>query len=152
MVSTVAPPYMNIQQTLAEVRRVLVRGGSLSLILHAPGFTIAELLNIAGNGMRCYGIPKPILTLFRLYVLANGLVFHCTGKTIGFFGRRIESFQTERGMRLALRYAGFTNLSFSWRAGPVGEMLLAEVLKSTVLGVHSGSEVQLSNVVGVGAK
>jgi ubiquinone/menaquinone biosynthesis C-methylase UbiE len=68
VVSAVALNYMNIQKTLAEIHRVLVPGGGLSLSLHLPSFTIAELLHDA--------IPKPVPTLFRLDVMANGLVFH----------------------------------------------------------------------------
>jgi ubiquinone/menaquinone biosynthesis C-methylase UbiE len=75
VISAVALPYMNIQKTLAEIHRILVRGGSLSLSLYLPSFTIAELLHNA--------IPKPVPTLFRLYVLANGLLFHCIGRTFG---------------------------------------------------------------------
>ena len=47
VISTVALPYMNIQKTLAEIHRVLVPGGDLSLSLHLPSFTIAELLHHA---------------------------------------------------------------------------------------------------------
>jgi SAM-dependent methyltransferase len=127
VVSAVALPYMNIQKTLAEIHRVLVPGGGLSLSLHLPSFTIAELLHNA--------IPKPVPTLFRLYVMANGLVFHCTGRTVGFVaGRRTESFQTERGMRVALNRAGFVNLSFSRATGPVGETLIVEARKSKIIG------------------
>jgi ubiquinone/menaquinone biosynthesis C-methylase UbiE len=127
VVSAVALPYMNIQKTLAEIHRVLVPGGGLSLSLHLPSFTIAELLHNA--------IPKPVPTLFRLYVMANGLVFHCTGRTVGFVaGRRTESFQTERGMRVALNRAGFVNLSFSRATRPVGETLIVEARKSKIIG------------------
>jgi len=108
VISSVALPYMNIQEALAEIQRVLVPGGGLSLSLHLPSFTIAELLHNA--------IPKPVPTLFRLYVAANGLLFHCTGRTVGFLKGRTESFQTERGMRVALNRAGFVNPSFR-RAG-----------------------------------
>jgi ubiquinone/menaquinone biosynthesis C-methylase UbiE len=126
VISAVALPYMNIQKTLAEVHRVLVRGGSLSLSLHLPSFTIAELLHNA--------IPKPIPTVFRLYVLANGLLFHCVGRTVGFLKGRTESFQTERGMRVALNRAGFVNLCFSRANGPVGETFIVEARKSKVVG------------------
>jgi SAM-dependent methyltransferase len=119
VISSVALPYMNIQKTLAEIHRVLVPSGRLSLSLHLPSFTISEFLHNA--------IPKPIPMLFRLYVMANGLVFHCTGRTFGFLtGRRTESFQTERGMRVALNRAGFVNLSFSRVIGPVGETFIVE--------------------------
>ena len=122
VVSAVALPYMNIQKTLAEIRRVLVPGGGLSVSLHLPSFTMAELLHKA--------IPKPVPTLFRLYVMANGLVFHCTGRTVGFVNRRTESFQTERGMRVALNRAGFVDPSFSRAPGPVGETFIVDATKS----------------------
>jgi SAM-dependent methyltransferase len=118
VISSVALPYMNIQRTLSEVRRVLVPGGALSFSLHTPSFTFGELLHNA--------FPKPIPTLFRLYVIANGLWFHCRGRTAGFLGRRTESFQTERGMRMALGRAGFENLLFSRATGPVGSKFLVE--------------------------
>jgi ubiquinone/menaquinone biosynthesis C-methylase UbiE len=125
-ISAVALPYMNIQKTLAEIHRILVRGGTLSLSLHPPSFTIAELLHDA--------IPKPVPTLFRLYVLANGLLFHCSGRTVGFLKGRTESFQTERGMRVALNRAGFVILAFSRGTGPVGETFIVEAKKSKVIG------------------
>jgi ubiquinone/menaquinone biosynthesis C-methylase UbiE len=125
-ISAVALPYMNIHKTLAEIHRILVRGGTLSLSLHPPSFTIAELLHDA--------IPKPVPTLFRLYVLANGLLFHCSGRTVGFLKGRTESFQTERGMRVALNRAGFVILAFSRGTGPVGETFIVEAKKSKVIG------------------
>src|SRR5208283_5759512 len=45
VISAIALPYMNIQKALAEIRRVLVPGGGLSLSLHLPSFTVAELLH-----------------------------------------------------------------------------------------------------------
>jgi ubiquinone/menaquinone biosynthesis C-methylase UbiE len=126
VISGVALPYMNIQETLTEIHRILVPGGGLSLSLHRPSFTIAELIHNA--------LPKPVPTLFRLYVLANGLLFHCTGWTVGFLKGRTESFQTERGMRVALNRAGFVNLSCSHATGPVGETFIVETRKSKVTG------------------
>jgi hypothetical protein len=58
--------------------------------------------------------------------MANGLWFHCRGRTAGFLGRRTESFQTERGMRMALGRAGFENLLFSRATGPLGSKFLVE--------------------------
>jgi ubiquinone/menaquinone biosynthesis C-methylase UbiE len=121
VISAVALPYMNIQKTLAEIHRILVPGGGLSLSLHLPSFTIAELVHNA--------IPKPVPTLFRLYVMANGLLFHCTGRTVGFLRGRTESCQTERGMRVALNRAGFVDLSFSRAPGPVGAPFRVEARK-----------------------
>jgi ubiquinone/menaquinone biosynthesis C-methylase UbiE len=124
VISALALPYMNIQKTLAEIHRILVPGGDLALSLHLPSFTIAELLHNA--------IPKPVPTLFRLYVMANGLLFHCTGRTVGLLKGGTESFQTERGMRVALNRAGFVNLSFSRATRPVGNMFIVEARKSKV--------------------
>ena len=121
VISTLALPYMNIQKALAEIHRVLVSGGRLSLSLHLPSFTLYELLHNA--------IPKPVPTLFRLYVAANGIVFHCTGKTVGFPNGRTESFQTERGMRVALHRAGFVNPAFSRTTGKGGKRLLVDAQK-----------------------
>ena len=122
VISAVALPYMNIQKALTEIHRILVPGGGLSLSLHLPNFTVAELLHNA--------MPKPVPTLFRLYVMANGLLFHCTGRTVGFLKWRTESFQTERGMRVALNRAGFVNFSFSRATTPVGERFVVEARKS----------------------
>jgi ubiquinone/menaquinone biosynthesis C-methylase UbiE len=121
-VSAVALPYMNIQKTLAEIHRVLVPGGGLTVSLHLPSFTIAELRHKA--------LPRPEPTIFRLYVLANGVIFHFTGRTFGFGNGRTESFQTERGMRVALKRAGFVNPSFDRAIGPFGEAFVVEAMKS----------------------
>jgi len=122
VISALSLPYMNIQKTLAEIHRILVAGGGLSLKLHLPSFTLSELLHNA--------LPKPAPTIFRLYVLANGLLFHCTGRTIGFVNARTESFQTQRGMTIALNRAGFINHSFQRAIGPVGETFIVEARKS----------------------
>jgi ubiquinone/menaquinone biosynthesis C-methylase UbiE len=121
VISSVALPYMNIPKALAQIQRALVPGGSVSLSLHLPSFTMAELLHQA--------MPRPIPTLFRLYVMSNGLFFHCTGRTAGFVNGRTESFQTERGMRVALRRAGFVDITFKRAPGRAGEMFLAEARK-----------------------
>jgi ubiquinone/menaquinone biosynthesis C-methylase UbiE len=131
VISAVALPYMNIQKTLAEIHRVLVNGGDLSLSLHSPSFTIGELLHNA--------IPKPIPTFFRLYVMANGLLFHYTGRNVRFLNERTESFQTERGMRVALSRAGFVNPSFSRSPGPVGETFMVTARKSELAGTSAAS-------------
>src|ERR1700690_525858 len=80
VISSVALPYMNIQKTLSEIRRVLAPGGALSFSLHSLSFTFDELLHNP--------FPRPIPMLFRLYVVANGLWFHSTGRTAGFLRSR----------------------------------------------------------------
>lgn len=103
----IALPYMDIPAALTEMARVLVPGGSLQLAVHDWRFAIAEL-------RRAW--PHPQRIAFRAYVLANGTVFHFTGKTsLPYLHHRIESFQTERGMRRALERSGFTNLTFTRR-------------------------------------
>ena len=124
VISAVALPYMNIQTALAEIHRVTVPGGALSLSLHAPSFTFAELLHNA--------LPNPVPTVFRLYVLANGLFFHFTGMTLILLRRRTESFQTERGIRIALNRAGFVDLSFSRATGPAGETFVVKARKPSI--------------------
>lgn len=122
VVSALALPYTKIPETLAEICRILVPGGCLFLSLHLPSFTITELIHNA--------IPKPRATVFRLYVFANGLFFHVTGRTLGFLRGGTESFQTERGMRIALNRAKFVDFSFRRGTGPVGETFIVEARKS----------------------
>jgi ubiquinone/menaquinone biosynthesis C-methylase UbiE len=121
VISDVALPYMNIQQALAEIYRVLVPGGALSLSLHPPSFTMAELFR--------HALPRTVPTIFRLYVAGNGVLFHYTGRTVRFLKRRTESFQTERGMRVALDLAGFVNPSFSRATRIGGKRFLLEARK-----------------------
>jgi ubiquinone/menaquinone biosynthesis C-methylase UbiE len=131
VISAVALPYMNIRKTLAEIHRILVPGGELSLSLHLPSFTIAELLHNA--------LPRPVPTLFRLYVMSNGLLFHSMGRNVGFLKGRTESFQTERGMRIALNRAGFVNPSFSRSLEPTGQTFIAGAMKSKLTGLSAAS-------------
>jgi len=111
VVSNVALPYMDIPAALAEIGRVLKPEGTLFATLHNPRFTLKELVR---------AFPRPVPTVFRLYVLANGFILHCTGRTLKFPTGRCESCQTERGMTKALERAGFRNVIFS---RPEGRMI-----------------------------
>jgi ubiquinone/menaquinone biosynthesis C-methylase UbiE len=102
VVSGVALPYMDIPRTLAEVRRILKPRGSVMFSLHPLHFTLGEFSK---------AVPRPIATGFRLFVVANGLYFHLTGRILRVAGKT-ESFQTRRGLRLALVRAGFESIEF----------------------------------------
>jgi ubiquinone/menaquinone biosynthesis C-methylase UbiE len=97
VIANVALPYMDMGQTLLEVYRVLAPGGTLLASLHSYAFTLSELRMALSN---------PKAALYRLFVFANGVVFHVAGYNCG------EAFQTERGMRIALLRANFAGVSF----------------------------------------
>jgi ubiquinone/menaquinone biosynthesis C-methylase UbiE len=97
VISNLAIPYMHIPTVLSEAYRVLKPGGALLFSLHTPQFTVQELKR---------SLPRPKPMAYRAYVLLNGAVFHLTGKLIS-IRQRCESFQTTRGMRIALERAGF---------------------------------------------
>src|ERR1700680_231047 len=100
--SEVALPYMHIPRVLAELHRVLVPGGWLKATLHSPSFTWSEFR---------HSFPKLKPSPFRAFVALNGMVLHFFGDVIS-LGRVAESCQTDRGMRIALRRAGFTAVNF----------------------------------------
>jgi SAM-dependent methyltransferase len=90
-------PYLDIPPALAEIRRVLRPEGSLFISVPDAQFALGELRN---------ALPRLIPTQYRLFVLANGLVFYLSGRVLPLPNGRIESFQTERGLKLALERAG----------------------------------------------
>jgi len=94
---------MNIPAALRETNRVLQPGGTLYLSVHALRFTLHELT---------IAFPKPKALLFRLWVILNGFILHFTGKPVG-IKNRYESFQTRRGIAIALHCAGFEDISIS---------------------------------------
>ena len=99
--SRVALPYMNIPQALAEMHRVLRRGGLLWLTLHTIAIPAEQFRRGNRRGK-----------LHAACTVANGVWFHLTGRTLRLGKRLRESIQTERGMRLALTRAGFTRVEF----------------------------------------
>ncbi len=100
--SRVALPYMHIHTGLSEMWRVLQPGGVLWLALHPRSMAMREFTSAVRKGL-------PKLTLFRTYVLVNGLVFNTFGTQFSCpILRRQETYQTVKGITRALERAGFT--------------------------------------------
>ena len=98
VVVRVALPYMDIPTALAEIRRVLRPGGRLWLVLHPASMVVREML----SHLRAFNLKA---VARRLYVLSNGVFFHCLGRLIRLplNPPLCESFQTATGIRRALR-------------------------------------------------
>ncbi len=103
--SGVALPYMFIPVVVKEVFRVLCPGGSLRISLHPWTMTASELL----HALRHRNLRN---TLFRCYILLNGLYFHLTGRLFRFPLKRArcESFQTKGRITRCLVSAGFNEI------------------------------------------
>jgi len=98
--SRVALPYMDINEALREISRVLKRGGDLWLALHPASmlFSRAKRSAQAGN-------LKDIV--YCSYVLLNGVLFDRFGIQISFLGSQ-ETFQTLGGIVRAMKRVGLT--------------------------------------------
>ncbi len=90
VIANVSLPYMRIHDTIREIHRVLRPQGTLWISYHPPSATLSEMR----SGF-----------VGRIPVFLRGMLFHMTGRSFG------ESFQTRRGLRLALRH--FENVEFS---------------------------------------
>lgn len=101
----VALPYMNVHETLFEIRRVLKRGGTLWLVLHPYSIVLRELVQAISH-------LKIKRAAVCLYVIANGLVLNLLGREFHLPFRKdyYESFQTIKGISRLLRKAGFQEI------------------------------------------
>jgi ubiquinone/menaquinone biosynthesis C-methylase UbiE len=94
---------MKISVALQELHRVMQPGAPLWLSLH--GYETAWML-----WLRALQRGHWRDAIYRVFVALNGLVFHFFGVNICLSKSRCESFQTKRGMRIALHRAGFVNV------------------------------------------
>ena len=99
--------YMDLRRSLPEANRVLANGGHLWITCHDFAHVWAHLR----RSLRA-GHVKDVI--YRSYVIANGLLYHCTGQLLRFPAdrSRIESFQTRAGIRRGLHRAGFRDVQF----------------------------------------
>jgi len=107
IMSRVAIMYMDIPEFTAEAYRVLKPDGKLWLTGH-------KFTHVALHLSRSFRKGNVKDVVFRFYVILNGLLFHFFGSLVRFpFNRRrIESFQTRRGLRRELIRRGFTDIEF----------------------------------------
>lgn len=103
--SRVALPYMHMQTSLSEIRRVLRVGGSIWLVLH-PGSTVVK--DFLANLLRL----KIKRAIYCLYVMVNGVALNClrTELHLPFRPLHYESFQTVGGIKRLLREVGFDEI------------------------------------------
>jgi ubiquinone/menaquinone biosynthesis C-methylase UbiE len=104
VVSRVSLPYTNIPDVVKEAARVLRPGGRVWLSLY-PFSMVRDRLT---NDVRRLKVKDFILTS---YIVLNGLLLHSIGRVVPFApSGAYESFQTNRGMRMLLRAAGFRDI------------------------------------------
>jgi len=103
--SRVALPYMNVPDTLSEIRRVLKKGGRVWFVLHPYSMVVKETVNALSR----LQIKRAAVCL---YVIANGVLLNLFGKEfhLPFKKHYYESFQTIRGIRKLLQKAGFDDI------------------------------------------
>lgn len=105
IISRVALPYTDIPRAVNEMARLLKTGGRCWVVLHPVSFGRRDLWEDFRHA-RLKGV------VFRLYVLANGLLLHIAGRVIRYPLKRarMESVQTMGGIRRVFRDAGFTDI------------------------------------------
>lgn len=104
VISRVSLPYTDLARATREMGRVLRDGGTAWMSLHA-----------FPNAWRHLGASifrgRAKDALLRMYVLANGVLLHCSGKVLRLPMRDYcESCQSERAIVRALRAGGFENV------------------------------------------
>jgi ubiquinone/menaquinone biosynthesis C-methylase UbiE len=102
--SRVSLPYMHIHSALCEMRRVLKPGGQVWLSLHGFGYLRRRIFKSVLK------LDLRDLIFCGYYVTVNSLLFHLFGVTTPWTQDSWESVQTERGIKIALRRAGFQHI------------------------------------------
>ncbi len=104
VLSRVTAPLTFLPATLAEIGRVTAPGGDIWLVLHSLEKTLRDLRASlrSGHWKRA---------AYRSYVLANGALFHLTGRLVPSpLDGHYESFQTNAAIGRELRRAGFGDM------------------------------------------
>lgn len=104
VLSRVTAPLTFVPATLAEIGRVTAPGGEIWLVLHSLDKTVRDLRASlrSGHWKRA---------AYRSYVLANGALFHFTGRLVPSpLDGHYESFQTNAAIGRQLRRAGFDDV------------------------------------------
>jgi ubiquinone/menaquinone biosynthesis C-methylase UbiE len=106
VISRVTLPYTDIPRAVHEMARLLKPDGRCWVVLHPVAFGVRDLWDDLRR-LRMKG------TLYRLYVLANGLLLHVAGRVARYPLKRsrLESVQTARGVTGVFRTAGFTDIA-----------------------------------------
>lgn len=101
VIARVVLPLTYIPTAVTEMGRVLASGGDVWLVLHSLGRTVELLV----SNFRHLELKK---AAYRSYVLANGAMYHLTGRMAPFpSSGRYETFQTDCSIERELRRAGF---------------------------------------------
>jgi ubiquinone/menaquinone biosynthesis C-methylase UbiE len=104
VLSRVTLPLTYVPAAVREIGRVTAPGGDLWLVLHSLDKTVHDLRESlrSGHWKRA---------AYRSYVLANGALFHTTGRLAPSpQGGHYESFQTNTATSRELQRAGFENI------------------------------------------
>ncbi|HEY0264997.1 MAG TPA: class I SAM-dependent methyltransferase [Granulicella sp.] len=113
VICRVALPYMHIATALSEIHRVLTRGGEAWFLLHP-------------EEMYAKRVSKDLKTrngkdlLYCSFIYLNSFLANTAGKQLT-IKNRTETFQTEPGIRRALKHAGFTSTTVTHEAFFVAE-------------------------------
>jgi ubiquinone/menaquinone biosynthesis C-methylase UbiE len=99
--------YMDMSKFFSEAYRVLAADGHMWFTCHDFNHEWTQLRRSLGDFL-----IKDVI--YRTYVILNGFLYHFFGMLVHFPLKwwRIESFQTETGMRRGLLRAGFSDIQF----------------------------------------